>query len=128
MARRACLTHEKLQRRGFEIASWCSLRNETNETNSHLFLHCKVTAQLWAIFLSRTHTNWTMPEHTADLLNCWVRTEKRGEQEPEEMVEHDTLLYMVDYLERKKQEVYGKSCRISTKDQMVLYKDLLFLV
>ena len=55
VARRACLTHEKLQRRGFEIASWCSLCNETNETNSHLFLHCKVTAQLWAIFLSRTH-------------------------------------------------------------------------
>ena len=73
VARRAYLTHEKLQRRGFEIASWCSLCNETNETNSHLFLHCKVTAQLWAIFLSRTHTHWTMPEHTADLLSCWVR-------------------------------------------------------
>ncbi|KAG5583270.1 hypothetical protein H5410_053897 [Solanum commersonii] len=42
------------------------------------------------------------------------------------MVEHDTLLYMVDYLERKKQEVYGKYCRISTKDQMALYEDLLF--
>ena len=69
-----------------------------------------------------------MPEHTADLLNCWVRTEKRGEQEPEEMVEHDTLLYMVDYLERKKQEVYGKYCRVSTKDQMALYEDFLLLV
>ena len=76
VTRRACLTHEKLQRRGFEIASWCSLCNETNDTNSHLFLHCKVTAQLWVIFLRRAHTNWTMPEHTADLLSCWVR---RGE-------------------------------------------------
>ena len=44
------------------------------------------------------------------------------------MVEHDTLLYMVDYLERKKQEVYGKYCEISTKDQIALYEDLLFLV
>ncbi|KAG5578809.1 hypothetical protein H5410_049436 [Solanum commersonii] len=37
------------------------------------------------------------------------------------MVEHDTLLYMVDYLERKKQQVYGKYCRISTKDQMAFH-------
>ena len=44
------------------------------------------------------------------------------------MVEHDTLLYMVDYLGRKKQEVYGKYYRVSTKDQMALYEDLLFLV
>lgn len=73
VARRACLTHEKLQRRGFQIASWCSLCNETNETNSHLFLHCKVTSQLWALFLDMTQTRWTMPEHTADLLSCWIR-------------------------------------------------------
>ena len=46
--------------------------------------------------------------------------------EPEEMAEHDTLLYMVDYLERKKPEVYGRYCGISTKDQMALYEDLLF--
>lgn len=73
VARRACLTHEKLQRRGFQIASWCSLCNETYETNNHLFLHCNFTTQLWAIFLRRTNTSWTMPEHTADLLSCWVR-------------------------------------------------------
>lgn len=42
------------------------------------------------------------------------------------MVEHDTLLYMVDYLERKKQEVSRKHCRISEKDQMALYEDSLF--
>lgn len=47
---------------------------------------------------------------------------------PEEMVEHDTLLYMVDYLERNKQEVPWKYFRISAKDQMALYEDFLFLV
>ncbi|WMV23799.1 hypothetical protein MTR67_017184 [Solanum verrucosum] len=72
VARRACSTHEKLKRRGFYIASWCSLCNETEETNNHLFLHCKVTTQLWNLFLGPTHTEWIMPEHTADLLSCWI--------------------------------------------------------
>ena len=42
----ACSTNEKLKRRDFYIASWCSLFNETEETNNLLFLHCKVTKQL----------------------------------------------------------------------------------
>ena len=66
------LHHEKLKGRGFYIASWCSHCNETEETNNHLFLHCKVTTQLWNLFLGLTHTEWTMPEHTADLLSCWI--------------------------------------------------------
>lgn len=73
VVRRACLTHEKLQGRDFQIASWCSLCNEAEETNNHLFLHCNITAQRWALFLSTSHTLWTMPEHTSDLLSCWIR-------------------------------------------------------
>ncbi|KAG5569956.1 hypothetical protein H5410_059722 [Solanum commersonii] len=47
--------------------------NLLNETNSHLFLHCRVTGQLWSLFLRLTGNSWTMPEHTADLLSCWIR-------------------------------------------------------
>ncbi|KAG5578524.1 hypothetical protein H5410_058658 [Solanum commersonii] len=43
--RRACSTHEKLKRRGFSMLLG-ALSNETEETNNHLFLHCKVTTQL----------------------------------------------------------------------------------
>ncbi|KAG5608598.1 hypothetical protein H5410_019879 [Solanum commersonii] len=35
--------------------------------------NCKVTSQLWSMFLKLTDNNFTMPEHTADLLSCWIR-------------------------------------------------------
>ena len=72
VTRRACSTHEKLKRRGFYIASWYSLYNEAEETNNHVFLHCKVTTQLWNLFLGLTHTEWIIPKHTADLLSYWI--------------------------------------------------------
>lgn len=73
VVRRACLTHEVLQKKGIYIKSRCSLCFEAAETNNHLFLHCKVTNQIWAFFINIAKERWTMPEHTADLLNCWIR-------------------------------------------------------
>lgn len=55
--RRACLTHEILQIKGWPIMSRCMLCSEARETNNHPFLHCKVTSQLWTMFLSLTETN-----------------------------------------------------------------------
>lgn len=75
VVRKACLTHEVLQKKGRVVVTRCFLCNETRETNNHLFLHCKFTAQLWNMFFSLTKTVWTMPEHTADLMSCWM---KRG--------------------------------------------------
>ncbi|WMV21262.1 hypothetical protein MTR67_014647 [Solanum verrucosum] len=43
------------------------------ETNSHLFLHCRVTSQVWHMFLNILQRPCVMPEHTADLLTCWMR-------------------------------------------------------
>ena len=42
------------------------------------------------------------------------------------MVEYDILLYMVDYLERKKQEVSRKHCRISEKIKWHCMKTFYF--
>jgi len=75
VVKKACLTHEVLQKKGRVVVTRCFLCNETRETNNHLFLHCKFTAQLWNMFFSLTKTVWTMPEHTADLMSCWM---KRG--------------------------------------------------
>lgn len=44
VARRACLTHEVLQKKGFQLVCRNFLCNDMAETNNHLFLHCKVTA------------------------------------------------------------------------------------
>uniref|UniRef100_A0A0V0IIL0 Putative ovule protein n=1 Tax=Solanum chacoense TaxID=4108 RepID=A0A0V0IIL0_SOLCH len=74
--RRACLTQEVLQKKGRQLVPRCFLCNITGETNKHLFLHCKFTTQLWNLFLNITSTSWTMPEHTSDLLSCWIRRGK----------------------------------------------------
>uniref|UniRef100_A0A0V0IU04 Putative ovule protein n=1 Tax=Solanum chacoense TaxID=4108 RepID=A0A0V0IU04_SOLCH len=75
VVRKACLTHEALQKRKFHLDSICPLCMEPNETNSHLFLHCKVTSQVWSLFITLAGESWTMPEHTADLLSCWIEGE-----------------------------------------------------
>ena len=75
VVRKACLTHEVLQKKGRVVVTRCFLCNETRETNNHLFLHCKFTVQLWNMFFSLTKTVWTMPKHTADLMSYWM---KRG--------------------------------------------------
>ncbi|WMV56021.1 hypothetical protein MTR67_049406 [Solanum verrucosum] len=64
-----------MQKRRINIVSRCLLCKEALETNKHLFMHCKVTAQVWALFTSIANEYWTMPEHTSDLLSCWI---KRG--------------------------------------------------
>ena len=76
VTRRACLTHDKFQKRGRTIASRCYLCKAALETNNHMFLHCKVTTQVWAIFTNLASLNWIMLKHTIDLLSCWAR--RRG--------------------------------------------------
>lgn len=73
VCKRACLTQEKLKKRGFEIISRCFFCKEKEETNSHLFLHSRVTSQVWHMFLNLIQISWVMPEHTTDLLTCWMR-------------------------------------------------------
>lgn len=75
VSRRACLMRfSKMW--NFHIASRCILWCETRETNNHIFLYCKFTAQLWSLFLELTKVKWVMkwvmPEHTIDLLSCWI--------------------------------------------------------
>ncbi|WMV41703.1 hypothetical protein MTR67_035088 [Solanum verrucosum] len=66
--KRACLTQEVLQKKGRQLVPRCFLCNLTSETNSHLFLHCNYTAQIWNLFLSISNLNWTMPERTSDVM------------------------------------------------------------
>ena len=50
--------------------------HEKEETNNHLFLHCRVTIQMWRMVYIISQEPWVMPEHTADLLSCWKKREK----------------------------------------------------
>ncbi|WMV54525.1 hypothetical protein MTR67_047910 [Solanum verrucosum] len=48
------------------------------ETVNHLFLHCKVTGQLWRIFLNLKGISWTIPGNITEAMQSW---EEAGVQE-----------------------------------------------
>ncbi|WMV19989.1 hypothetical protein MTR67_013374 [Solanum verrucosum] len=66
VAKRACLTQEVLQRKGVQLVPRCFQCKETNETNNHLFLHRRITGQLWSLFLRLTRNSQNI------LLTCSV--------------------------------------------------------
>ncbi|XP_075091548.1 uncharacterized protein LOC142171749 [Nicotiana tabacum] len=67
--REAVLTHDNLRRRGMSICSRCYLCGQ--ETINHLFLHCRVTSQLWDLFINLRGIRWSMPGRTSELLSSW---------------------------------------------------------
>ncbi|WMV32996.1 hypothetical protein MTR67_026381 [Solanum verrucosum] len=44
---------------------------ETAETVNHLFIQCKVTGQLWSLFLRLKNISWVMPGRIAEALYSW---------------------------------------------------------
>lgn len=72
VCRRACLTHEVLHKRGWQISSRCVMCEQEAKVNDHLFLHCKTTMNLWNMFLAMLGVNWWMPGTTKELLNSWI--------------------------------------------------------
>lgn len=70
--RKACLTHEILQKKGMQICSRCFMCENEVEINSHLFIHCHKAANLWNMFLSIMGVNWVMPKSTMELLSNWT--------------------------------------------------------
>lgn len=79
--RRACLTHEALQRRGLQICSRCFMCDLKAEDNAHLFLHCKTASNLWNMFFCILGVNWVMSRTTLELLKSWNRVGRRGSSE-----------------------------------------------
>lgn len=71
VAKEAVLTQENLMKRGLSICSRCYLCGQDAETISHLFLHCRVTRQLWELFINNRGIRWTMPGRTYELLSSW---------------------------------------------------------
>lgn len=70
VARKEVLTR-RLRRRGFHLCSRCLFCELNSKTNSHLFLHCSFTYQLWQLFLNLVGIKWYMPANTLDLLKSW---------------------------------------------------------
>ena len=49
----------------------CYLCGEEVETINHLFLQCRITSQLWRIFISLRGFAWAMPNKITHLLYSW---------------------------------------------------------
>lgn len=81
VCKRACLTHEVLQKKGRQLCSRCFVCDEDAEVNSHLFLHCKVATSLWNMFLGLLGVCWVIPKSIKDLLYSWKMIRRRESNE-----------------------------------------------
>lgn len=75
--RRACLTHDVLQRRGTQSCSRCCMCGKEAEVNRYLFLHCKRVVNLWDMFICVLRVNWVMPRTTSDIQRQWEGVGRR---------------------------------------------------
>lgn len=79
------------------------LMRETAETVKHQYLHCKVTGQVWRIFLALRGITWIMPGNIAATLVSWE--EAGREIMSRRKMDNYTSMHMVDSLERKEFKV-----------------------
>lgn len=73
LTKEAVLTHENLNKRGYQLASRCYLCGEKAETINHLFLHCMWTDQLWRMFICLKGIKWVKPGSIKGVLSSWNR-------------------------------------------------------
>ena len=50
---------------------WCYMCKCNGESVDHLFLHCPVATDLWAMVLGLFGVNWVMPKFVVEILACW---------------------------------------------------------
>ncbi|XP_060182974.1 uncharacterized protein LOC132612920 [Lycium barbarum] len=56
-------------------------QNTLQETVNHLFLHCKVTDQLWQFFLKMKKINWVKSGSIKEVMKCWNRDGNAAKKE-----------------------------------------------
>ncbi|CAN4092705.1 unnamed protein product [Withania somnifera] len=71
LSKEAVLTEDNLMKRGLNLTSRSVFCGGQTETVAHLFLHCKITRQLWRLFLSLKGISWTMPGRVTETLQSW---------------------------------------------------------
>ncbi|WMV43211.1 hypothetical protein MTR67_036596 [Solanum verrucosum] len=71
VAKQVVLTQENLMKRGIHLSPRCFFCEEKAETVTHLFIHCRITLQLWEMFLSKKDLNWVMPRKIDQTLKIW---------------------------------------------------------
>lgn len=67
--RNAVLTQDGLMKRGLQLCSTCCLCGEEGDIINHLFLHCKITSQMWRILKNLKRTCVVMPGNTLETMD-----------------------------------------------------------
>lgn len=80
LAREAILTQDNLIKRGYQLGSRCYLCEDHAETVNHHFLHCRVTDQVWKIFINLRGIRWVMPGRIREVLASWKRDSEQSSQ------------------------------------------------
>uniref|UniRef100_A0A2N9GWZ4 Reverse transcriptase domain-containing protein n=1 Tax=Fagus sylvatica TaxID=28930 RepID=A0A2N9GWZ4_FAGSY len=65
------LTIDNLHTRGLILQEWCCICKCNGESVDHLFLHCSVASDLWALVFSMFGIQWVMPQTVLELFK-WV--------------------------------------------------------
>ncbi|XP_026451938.1 uncharacterized protein LOC113352320 [Papaver somniferum] len=74
-----CVVHGKLisldmlHRKGMDVYSFCILCGDSNESQDHLLLHCKVAYSTWMDVTPDKHWVWVFPETMFSLDHTWSR-------------------------------------------------------
>jgi hypothetical protein len=66
------LTIDNLHTRGLILQEWCCICKCNGESVDHLFLHCSVASDLWALVFSMFGIQWVMPQTVLELLSGWL--------------------------------------------------------
>jgi hypothetical protein len=59
-------TADRLRRRGWDNCGLCPLCKQTEETNNHLFVHCRFTIRIWELLKEWLGLHGIHPTHWAD--------------------------------------------------------------
>ena len=66
-----CLAIDNLRKRKVWLLDWCYMCKCNGESVDHLFLHCSVAMDLWAMVFGLFGVSWVMPQSVMGLLACW---------------------------------------------------------
>ena len=62
---------DNLRKRKVWILDWCYMCKCNGESVDHLFLHCPVAMDMWAMMFGLFGVSWVMLQFVVGLLACW---------------------------------------------------------
>lgn len=71
-------TIDRLHQKGMNIDNNCALCGGGEESQDHLFLHCKVAYKIWCQITPSTGWSWVVPGSMRSLAETWLRLRDTG--------------------------------------------------